>query len=140
MLISNPTPIKKWTIHGILQNIGFYPPTENPCVMMRENPKTKSSEYIVIYQDDLYIASTTPEKLLNILQNMYKINIYPDNYLGSEYPQGPGRAMICQLRKYLEKLCKCYYTIQRQSSCRYKLPPHNHEIIDHQEQPKFDKQ
>ena len=32
---------KKWTIHGILQNMGFYPPTENPCVMMRENLKKK---------------------------------------------------------------------------------------------------
>ena len=35
---------KKWTIHGILQNMGFYPSTENPCVMMRENFKTKCSE------------------------------------------------------------------------------------------------
>ena len=34
-------------------NMGFYPPTENQCVMMRENLKTKSSEYIVIYQNEL---------------------------------------------------------------------------------------
>ena len=65
----------KWTIHGILQHMGFYPPTENPCVVMRENLKTKSSEYLVVYQDDLYIASQTPEEILNILQNKYKINI-----------------------------------------------------------------
>ena len=58
--------------------MGFYPPTENPCVMMRDNLKTKSSEYIVIYQDDLYIASPTPEAILNILQDKYKININPD--------------------------------------------------------------
>ena len=43
--------------------MGFYPPTENPCVRMRENLKTKSCEYIVIYQDELYIASTTPEEI-----------------------------------------------------------------------------
>ena len=55
----------KWTIHGIIQNMGFYPPTENPCVMMRENLKTKCCEYIVVYQDDLYIASPTPEAILN---------------------------------------------------------------------------
>ena len=30
----------KWTIHGILQPMGFYPPKENPNVMMRENHKT----------------------------------------------------------------------------------------------------
>ena len=46
----------KWTNHGILQHMGFYPPTENPNVMMRENNhKTKSSEYIFICQGDLYI-------------------------------------------------------------------------------------
>ena len=33
-----------WTIHDILQHMGFYPPTENPNVMMTENHKTKSFE------------------------------------------------------------------------------------------------
>ena len=47
----------KWTIDTILQHMGFYSPTENPNVMMRENIKTKSCEYIVICQDELYIAS-----------------------------------------------------------------------------------
>ena len=61
--------------------MGFYPPTENPCVMMRENLKTKCCEHIDIYQDDLYIASPTPEAILNILQNKYKLNINPDFYL-----------------------------------------------------------
>ena len=86
------------------RNVGFYPPTENPCVMRRENLKTKSSEYIVIYQDDLYIASQTPEDILNNLQDKYKIKINPDVYLGLNCPHDPGGTMICQLRKYLEKL------------------------------------
>ena len=30
---------KKWTNHGIIQNISFHPPRANPCVMMRENLK-----------------------------------------------------------------------------------------------------
>ena len=46
--------------------MGFYPPTENPNVMMRENLKTTSSEYIIIYHDKLYIASTTPQEILHI--------------------------------------------------------------------------
>ena len=54
----------------------FYVATENPNVMMRENHKTKSSKYIFICQDDLYIASTTPEEILNLLKDKYKINIY----------------------------------------------------------------
>ena len=45
----------KWTIHGILLHMGFYVTTENRSVMMRENHKTKSSEYVFICQDDLYI-------------------------------------------------------------------------------------
>ena len=36
----------KWTIDAILQYMGFYHTTENPYVMMRENQKTKSCEYI----------------------------------------------------------------------------------------------
>ena len=40
---------KKWAIHGIIQNMGFYPPTENPYIMMRENLKTKCCEYIAVY-------------------------------------------------------------------------------------------
>ena len=35
---------KKWTIQDIIQNMGFHPTKENPCVMMRDNLKTKSCE------------------------------------------------------------------------------------------------
>ena len=89
----------KWTIHGILLHMGFYVTTENPNVMMRENHKTKSSEYIFICQDDLYIASTTPEEILNMLKDKYKINIY----LQGKYPHDPGGRDICQIKEYLEK-------------------------------------
>ena len=84
----------KWTIDAILQHMGFYPTTENPCVMMREISK-QTSEYIAIYQDELYIASTTLEEILNMLQDKYQININPDVYLGSNFPDDPGGTMIC---------------------------------------------
>ena len=80
--------------------MGFYVTTENPNVMMRENHKTKSSEYIFICQDDLYIASTTPEEILNMLKDKYKINIS----LQGKYPHDPGGRDICQIKEYLEKL------------------------------------
>ena len=46
--------------------MGFYLPTENPCVMMRENVKTRSCEYIVIYQDELqyFTDHCTPHIIL----------------------------------------------------------------------------
>ena len=80
--------------------MGFYVTTENPKLMLRENHKTKSSEYIFICQDDLYIASTTPEEILQMLPGKYKINIY----LESNFPHDPGGTIICQLKEYLEKL------------------------------------
>ena len=32
----------KWTIDAIVQHIGFYHTTENPCVMKRKNHMTKN--------------------------------------------------------------------------------------------------
>ena len=34
----------KWTIDVILQHMGFFPTTENPCDMMRVNHKPNSCE------------------------------------------------------------------------------------------------
>ena len=47
--------------------------------MMRENHDTQSSEYIIICQDGLYIVSATPEEILYMLKDKYKINIYRIN-------------------------------------------------------------
>ena len=82
--------------------MGFYATTENPNVMMRENHNTQSSEYIIIYEDELYIVSITPEEILHLLKDKCKINIY----LQDKYPHDPGARDICQhqLKQYLEKL------------------------------------
>ena len=80
--------------------MGFYVTTENPNLMMRENHKTKSSEYIFICQDDLYIASTTPQEILNMLKGKYKIDIY----LQGKYPHDPVEEIFVKLRNIL----KCY--------------------------------
>ena len=57
----------KWTIDAILQHMGFYHTTENPCVMMRENHEIKSCECIIIHQDELHIASSTLQEILHIV-------------------------------------------------------------------------
>ena len=56
--------------------MGFYVTTENLDLMMRENHNTQSCEYIIICQDGLYIASTSPVEILHMLEDKYKINIY----------------------------------------------------------------
>ena len=80
--------------------MGFYVTTENPNLMMRENHNTQSCEYIIICQNGLYIASTTPEEILHMLKDKYKINIY----LQDKYPHDPGGRDICQIKEYLEQL------------------------------------
>ena len=83
------------TIDAILQHMGFYPTTENPCVKMRVNHKTKSCECIVIHQDELYIASITIQEIIHIMKDKYKIKINPNNYLESNFPYDPGGTIIC---------------------------------------------
>ena len=59
----------KCTIHAILQHMGFYHTTENPCVMMRAKHNTKSCECIILHQDELYIASSTLQEILHIVKD-----------------------------------------------------------------------
>ena len=92
----------KWTIDAILQHMGFYVTTGNPNVVMRENHDTQYSEYIIICQSGLYIVSFTPDEILHMLKDKYKINIYLQN----KYPHDPGGRDIYhyQIKEYLEHL------------------------------------
>ena len=85
----------KWTIHAILQHMGFYHTTENPCVIMRANHQTKSCECIILHQDKLYIASSTLQEILHIVKEKYNIKINSNDYLESNFPYDPGGTMIC---------------------------------------------
>ena len=85
----------KCTIHAILQHMGFYHTTENPCVMMRAKHNTKSCECIIIHQDELYIASSTLQEIFHIVKEKYKIKIISNDYLESNFPYDPGGTMIC---------------------------------------------
>ena len=85
----------KYTIHAIFQHMGFYPTTENPCVMMRVNHKRKSCECIIIHQDELYIASNTLQEKLHLVKDKYKTKNNPNDYQGSNSPYDPGGALIC---------------------------------------------
>ena len=75
--------------------MGFYPTTENMCLMMGQNHITKSYEYIIICHDELYIALTTSEENIHIVNDKYKIKINPDVYQGHSFPYDPGGTMIC---------------------------------------------
>ena len=85
----------KCTVHPILQHMGFYHTTENPCVKMRVNHKIKSCECIIIHQDELYIASSTLQEIIHIVKEKYNIKINSNVYQGSDFPYDPGGTMIC---------------------------------------------
>ena len=85
----------KCTIHAILQHMGFYHTTENPCVMMRAKHNTKSCECIIIHLDELYIASSILQEILHIVKEKYNIKINSNVYLESNFPYDPGGTMIC---------------------------------------------
>ena len=87
----------KCTINAILQHMGFYHATENPCVIMRAKHNTISCECIIIHQDELYITSSrsTIQEILHIVKEKYKIKINPNNSLESNFPYDPGGTMIC---------------------------------------------
>ena len=84
----------KCTIDAILQHMGFYHTTENPCVMMRVNHKTKSCECVIIHHDELNIASSTLKEIFHIVNEKYKIKIISNDYQGSNFPYDPGGTMI----------------------------------------------
>ena len=85
----------KCTIDAILQHMGFYHTTQNPCVKMSVNHKTTSCECIIIHQDELYIASNTLQEIVHIVKEKYKIKINPNVYQGSDFPFDPRGTMIC---------------------------------------------
>ena len=78
-----------------MKHRGFYHTTENPCVMMSANHKTKSCECIILHQDELYIASSTIPEIIHIVKENYKIKINSNDYLESNFPYDPGGTIIC---------------------------------------------
>ena len=75
--------------------MGFYPTTDNPCVMMRVTHKTKSCECIIIDQNEFYIASNTLQENLHIVKDKYKIKNNPNDYQGFNSPYDTGGTLIC---------------------------------------------
>ena len=108
----------KWTINAILQHMGFYHTTENPCVMKRAKHNTKSCENIIIHQDELYIASNTIQEILHIVKGKYKIKINSNVYQGSNFPYDPEgtRIVNCNFNLIHNKITYQHYIHQISSS------------------------
>ena len=98
-------------------------PKKNPCVWMRENPKLKCYEYVATYVDDLCIAAQNPGKIIPMLKEDYKLKVKGDgplsHHLGADYTRDKDKTLVCQPKKYIDRLDDSYHSMFKQD------PPKN---------------
>ena len=86
----------------------FIPSRPDPCIRLTKNSKLNLYEHIAVYVDDLFIAAQNPKELINILKTKYQLKLKGDgpltNHLGGDYYHDPDGTMVCQPKKYIEKL------------------------------------
>ena len=82
----------------------------DPCIWL--NSKPNLYEYIAVYVDDLCIAPENPKEMIGILKCKYHLKVKGDGpltyHLGADYFHDPDGTMVCQLKKYIEKLKETY--------------------------------
>ena len=96
----------------IIKDMGFKHSKPEPCVWMKENRNLKCYEYIATYVDDLYIAAQNPGKFIQVLKENYKLKVTGDgplsNHLGADYTGGKDNTLVCQPKKYIDRLIESY--------------------------------
>ena len=102
----------RWSqrIHDIMLQLSFIPCKAYPCVWLRE-VKNKY-EYIVIYVDDLLIASEQPQQTIQDLKEKYKVKIKGDGpleyHLGCDYKPDKYGTLAAQPTKCINKVLESY--------------------------------
>ena len=85
------------------------PSKSDPCIWLRKAPNLRCYQNIVVYVDDLYIASETPS---TIFKTKYHLKVKGDgklNYhLGAHYFEDLDGTFVSQPRKYIDKLADTY--------------------------------
>ena len=102
----------RWSqrIHDIMLQLNFKPCKPDPCVWLRE-VKDKY-KYIVMYVDDLLIASEEPKKIIQDLKEKFKLKIKGDGPLeyplGCDYKLDKDGTLVAQPTKYINKILESY--------------------------------
>ena len=105
---------KRWAeaLYDILKNKDFIPSQADPCIWLRKNSKLNLYEHIAVYVYDLCIAAQNPKELISILKSKYQLKVKGDgpltNHLEADYFHDPDGAMVCQPKKYIQKLKDTY--------------------------------
>ena len=105
---------KRWAeaLHDILKLMDFTPSRADQCIWLKKNTKLNLNKYIAVYVDDLCIAAQDPKELINILRSKYNLKVKGDGlltyHLGADDYHDPDGTMVCQPKKYIEKLKETY--------------------------------
>ena len=116
---------KRWAerFYDIIQDMVFTPSKAELCTWMRENLKLKCYEYVATYVDDLCIVAQNPGKIIQTLKEDYKLKVKGDrplsHHLGADYTRDKDKTLVCQLKKYIDRLVDSYHSMFKQN------PPKN---------------
>ena len=99
--------------------MGFTCSKADPCVWMRENKALKCYEYLAIYVDDLCIAAQDPGQIIQTLKKEFKLKVKgdgpPSHHLGADYIRDMDKTLVCQSKKYIERLEESYHSMFKQN-------------------------
>ena len=114
---------KRWAerFYDIIKDIGFTSSKADPCIWMRENKNLKWYEYLATYVDDLCIVAQDPAKIIQTLKE------------GADYTRDKDKTLVCQPKKYIDRLIDCYHSMFKQD------PPKNmRKPLDKNDHPELD--
>ena len=133
---------KRWAekFYDIIKDMGFTPSKADPCIWMRENKTLKCYEYLAIYVDDLCIAAQDPGQIIQSLKEDFKLKVKGDgplsHHLGADYTRDKDNALVCQPKKYIERLAESYHSMFKQNppkNMRTPLNKNDHPELDDSE-------
>ena len=116
---------KRWAerFYDIIKDMEFTPSKADPCVWMRENKDLKCYEYLATYVYDLCITAQDPGKIIQTLKEDYKLKVRGNgplsHHLGADYTRDKDKALVCQPKKYIDRLIESYHSMLKQD------PPKN---------------
>ena len=119
---------KRWAerFYDIIMGMRFMPSKADPCKWMRENKKMECYEYIATYVDDLSIAAQDPGKIIQTLKEYYKLKVKGDgplsHYLGEDYTRDKDKTLVCQPKKYIDRLLESYQFMFKQDPKNMRTP------------------
>ena len=103
------------------------PSKADPCIWMRENRKLKCYEYVATYVDDQCIAAQNPVKIIQTLKEDYELKVKGDgplsHHLGADCTRDKDKTLVCQPKKYIDRLIDSYHSMFKQDPPKYMRTP-----------------